>query len=200
MPPDWLNLPEMWQHVDTNAAHTVEFVQVLSNASIQGMMDLFPDPFSGAIQRIATGVGLATAITMSFPRTSLGNASCMMTFALESHTVEHLAWILYRARVETQGQCREVILSGGARISPQPSLVLECAQIHILVEVFGPVVTQAIMASHVYKAEITRGTRTTRCVSMTIPGRIDGSKDAQPSITLVLGLDEADAISGKLYV
>ncbi|KJZ73080.1 hypothetical protein HIM_07464 [Hirsutella minnesotensis 3608] len=173
--------------------------QVLSNASLRGTADIFPEYLSGGIRRDIVHVDglmcLKAAVTMNFPYNPLGQVHCLMTLAILSNKVEYLAMALFNVHVESASRVRHVVLPGGVRLLPNPELTLHGCQTEAIKLVFGSEVNNAVQASPVRKQEMEEEVRKTGCVSMTIAR----SSDEGAFITLNLGLTEGSRIREKLY-
>lgn len=140
----------------------------MTGASVEGILDLFPDYLGGAIRRDGTGDQITGAVTMNFPRTSFGDVSCIMTLVVQANKVERLAMLLFGAHVESEGRSREVVLQDGARLLPSPQVILQGSYGNAVHQVFGSVTAAAITAAPFRRREMLQGTRATRCVTMTI--------------------------------
>lgn len=170
--------------------------QVATGASIEGLLSLFPEYFSDAIRKDGTTDHMTAAVTMNFPRKSFGDVSCIMTLVVEANKVERLAMLLFRAHLESTGETREVVLQDGARLLPNPHVVLQGSHSDAVSEIFGPETAAAIAAAPFRRRERVAGTRATRCVTMTI-----SRESCMPAtITLTLGLREGFEIFNKLYL
>ncbi|KAF5963517.1 hypothetical protein FBULB1_13343 [Fusarium bulbicola] len=183
-------------HTCADSCLPEEQAQSFKAASIQGLSSVFPEYMSGAIRRNDPGEGdcVTAAITMNFPSRSIGQVGCVMTLAVESNKVEHLAMLLFKTHLESDGTSRELVLQGGTRVTPYPQLLLQGSYSDTISEVFGLEIAGAIAASPYRRQEIRVGTLATRCVTMTIYGTVH-----EPVlITLNLGLAEATKIYEKL--
>ncbi|RSL41165.1 hypothetical protein CEP54_015903 [Fusarium duplospermum] len=105
---------------------------------------------------------MTAAVTMNFPRKSFGDVSCIMTLVVEANKVERLAMLLFRAHLESTGETREVVLQDGARLLPNPHVVLQGSHSDAVSEIFGPETAAAIAAAPFRRRERVAGTRATR--------------------------------------
>ncbi|KAH6953739.1 hypothetical protein BKA56DRAFT_604803 [Ilyonectria sp. MPI-CAGE-AT-0026] len=187
-------------HIDRSQTYTDSVLaeeqgQVVTGASIQGLLNLFPEYISGAIRRDGAADQMTAAVMMNFPRRSFGDVACIMTLVVLANKVERLAMLLFGAHLESDGGIREVVLQDGARLIPSPQVILQGSHSDAVSKVFGSETAGAIAAAPFRRREILEGTRATRCVTMTI----FRESDKTALITLTLGLREGFQIHDKLY-
>lgn len=169
------------------------------HASLAEAIHLFPPYLSGAVKRIPDTVNenaLVAAIAMTFPAAQATKRfGCHMTLDITENKVEHIARELFHAHLETTEGLRYVCLPGGAKVLPNPHFTLRGCRHEIILPIFGPETSGAIMASPVYREEFRQGRNCTDCVSMVIShGAHDGG-----SIIVTLGLREGALLKDKLY-
>lgn len=169
--------------------------QVVSGASIPGLLSVFPSYINGAIRRDNHEDHVTAAVTMNFPGASFGGVPCIMTLVVEPNKVERLAMLLFRAHLESTGESRELVLESGTRTIPKPQLLLQGSPSDAVSQVFGPEIAGAIAATPFRKREVSEGILATRCVTMTIPHEASSAA----LITLTMGLEEGIGIQGRLY-
>jgi hypothetical protein len=130
---------------------------------------------------------------MSFPP-GLDDVNCAMTIQVYSNKVERLAWLIYRAHLETNGNVRELIIPGGLKVV---STQLQGSPPEAVLEVFGRECADAIAGSPYRKIEISDDSSrvATRCVTMS--DFADATKGA--TITLTIGRTGASKIFEKLF-
>ncbi|KJZ69955.1 hypothetical protein HIM_10647 [Hirsutella minnesotensis 3608] len=172
----------------------------LSNPAVLRITTVFPTYTAGAITRYRmpnNGNSWVAAVTMSFlDVSSFGNKlGSMMSIEITSNKVERLANILFDAPLESMDNNRYLILPTGLRILPSPDLVLRGCKRHVILEIFGRDIYNAITASPAYKEEAEQGNPLTECVTMMI------SCQACNGAVIHLSLDEKEAIrvKDKLY-
>jgi hypothetical protein len=181
-------------HDDIN--RTSDLQQVLSQASLQGTAEVFPEYMSGAIRRdVDATTGWKAAITMTFPY--LGKVDCLMGLAIKENKVQHIAMALFNVHVEFEPAvpARQIVLPHGVRLMPSSEIILQGVQIEAIISLLGTEIYEAIKGSRVYQEELQQGVRATRCVSMIM----SSNHDDGAVINLNMGLKEGSRVRDKLY-
>ncbi|KAF2194749.1 hypothetical protein K469DRAFT_650684 [Zopfia rhizophila CBS 207.26] len=188
---DPIAIPE----ISPNAANQQHLV--LEKASLQGTADVFDEYMCGAIRRDTVQSGgityLKAAVTMDFPFQGL--VDCLMSLDIHQSKVEYLAMALFNVHVESVGQVRYIVLKDGVRLMPNPEITLKGALGKAIIDVFGPEIHGAIVASRIHKRELEEGNRATECVSMILTS----SSEEGAIINLSMGLEGGAQIQNKLY-
>ncbi|KAF8846903.1 hypothetical protein BDZ45DRAFT_666419 [Acephala macrosclerotiorum] len=171
--------------------------EVLENASLQGIADVFGEYMCGAIRRDTVRSGgttsLKAAVTMVFPYPGL--VDCLMSLAIHQDEVECLAMALFNVRVESMGEVRHVVLNGGVRLTPNPEITLKGVLDEAIIRVFGPEIHRAITASRMRKKELEKGNHVTECVSMILTS----SSGEGAIINLSLDMIGGARVQNKIY-
>ncbi|KAM4061496.1 hypothetical protein HRG_007311 [Hirsutella rhossiliensis] len=115
----------------------------------------------------------------------------MMSLEVTSNKVERLANNLFDAPVESMDKNRYLVLPTGLRIIPGADLILRGCKRHVILDVFGHDIYNAVNASRAYKEEAEQGNPLTECVTMTISHRADDGA------IINLSLDEREALRIK---
>ncbi len=163
--------------------------ETVSSPLTSRLPTIFPPYTCGVIRRTDD----RASVTMTFPyRLGLG---CLMSLAILSNKVEHLAMKLFGVHIETEDGFRYAVLKDGVRLRPYQSLAIQGACEEAISELLGTEVTQAISVSPVRKEEIKQAILATRCVTMEI------TSNAQDCcfLNLNLGEDEGYKIRRTLY-
>lgn len=171
-----------------------EKTQVLFYASPRAVSQLFPVHLGSAIQQLQHDKTWVANIQIVLPGNPQTPVNCCLQLAICSNKIEHLARDLFGVRVEVAKIGRCLVLSGGVTVVPAPELCLRGCRDDTLLGVFGPEVTEAIMASRYYEEERAHGCLLTECVTMYIP--LD--YDERAMLTVNLGLREGIYLSRKL--
>ena len=172
---------------------------VLLNASLEDASRLFPLYLAGAVKRVpdpSNGDSLAASIAMIFPdHPSTHKLGCQMMLEITANKVEHIAREIFQAHVETTAGLRYVCLPGGAKIVPNPQVIIQGCRHDIISLNFGTETFHAISANPVYKDEIKQGHDHTDCVSMVVPHNAHEGAH----ILLFLAPREGTLIRDRLY-
>jgi len=118
-----------------------------------------------------------------------------MTLAIHESKVEDLAKALFNVQVESRGQVRSLILPGGVKVAPSPELTVKGVPYDALLDVFGPEIYDAVIASNMREEEVADGVDVPQCVSMILPA---SSRDTVV-INLTLETLRAIQISNKIF-
>lgn len=171
--------------------------EVLENASLQGIADVFDEYMCGAIRRDTVRSGgttsLKAAVTMVFPYPGL--VDCLMSLAIHQNEVECLAMALFNVRVESVGEVRHAVLNERVRLTPNPEITLKGVLDEAIIRVFGPEIHRAITASRMRKKELEEGNYVTECVSMILTS----SSGEGAIINLSLDMIGGARIQNKIY-
>jgi hypothetical protein len=196
----WQTEPQISHNVSRTTADPTRPDEELSN-QLEGRsgadvneLDLFPEYFSGSVRRDDAGDRRTAAISMEFPRRSIANVDCAMTIEVLPNKVERLAYLLFDAHLETNGEVRELVCSNGLKAIVKQ---LQGSPPEAFLKVFGPTTSAALQSAPYRKHEVDEaGPRApTRCVTMSDCS--DAAKGA--IITLTLGRREASQIYEKLF-
>ena len=135
------------------------------------------------------------AVTMLFPKLSVGPVVCLMSLAIYPNKVEYLALELFGVHVESEAGLRYIVRENRGRLNPSPEIVLQGAREDSIMRLFGPRLTQAIMNSPTRKEELRQGISLTRCVSMTV----NTYSDVQAILSLDTGPKDSLELKATLY-
>ncbi|KAI1086240.1 hypothetical protein F5B19DRAFT_498544 [Rostrohypoxylon terebratum] len=179
--------------------HFAEDKHVLVNASLLEATELFPTYISDAIKRVPhpdRDNTFVAAISMTFPRAPYTDKfGCQMALSILENKVESLAQEFFDVRLQTTGGLRYMLLSGGAKILPNPKFTLQGCQFQAIPRVFGAQVTCAITASPAYQDDTQRVKKCTQSVSMVVSHLACEGAVVYAS----LGLWDGTQIKKKLY-
>lgn len=171
----------------------------MSGASLTVTIDIFPADFADSVKRDVDPYdeqAFVAAIDMAFPSGQTTTAyACQMIIAVTDNKTDHLAMKLFDVHLETHAGLRYVCLPGGAKVLPNPKIILQECALDVIPSVLGFETYIGIKANPMYQEERKLGRTKTRCVSMVI------SHIALESslICVNLGLREGVLIREKLY-
>lgn len=94
---------------------------------------------------------------------------CIITLAIHESKVEDLAKALFNVQVELRGQVRSLILPGGVKVAPSPELTVKGVACGALLDVFGPEIYKAVIASNMREQEVADRVNVLQCVSIILP-------------------------------
>lgn len=173
------------------AARTQAKQDITSGADIEGLA-LFPEYLRGAIRRDDGDKGKTAAVSMNFPPNIIADVDCVMTMEVLPNKVERLAMLLFDAHLEVNGKARELVLPGGVTAI---AYRLQGGRPKPISDVFGSETAAAISSAPYRRHEVSEGSISTRCVSMS--DFVNADKGA--IITLTLGMREGSQIFEKLF-
>lgn len=171
--------------------------QVLVNASLEHAGRLFPTDLFESIKRHLDPRKniLVAAISMSFPYGPLKEKiECQMSLEVTEDKVQHLARDLFGVRLEVNNGLR-FLLSGRAKVMPNPKLTLTGCERNVLSSTFGSETCAAIETSPRYLEEVKEYRGATECVSMVV----SASAQEGAFVLISVGLWGATKIRGKLF-
>jgi hypothetical protein len=169
--------------------------EVIGPAFLEGIPKVFDEYLGRAIRKVpaySTGTTITmAAVTMVFPRSGL--VDCLMTLDVCEQDVEHLALVLFNAKVKWVEQVLHVAVNEGITlIVPNSEATLKGVVDEAIIKVFGRDIYEAISTSRVRTRELEQGKHVTECVSMIL------TKNGA-FINLSLGMEGAVQIQNKLY-
>jgi len=166
--------------------------EVLENASLQGITEVFNRYMCDAIRHIMVDGESKAAIAMVFPGW-VGPVQCLISLDICTKDVEHLAHTLFDAKVQWAEDMLHVSLDNGfSMIIPNSEATLKGVSKENIAKVFSPEIYEAISECPVHKREIEEGKSVTECVSMLFEGD-------RAIINLSLGLEAGIGLQKKLY-
>jgi hypothetical protein len=174
--------------------------QIVVNASLQGVADVFGKFMSYAVRKITVPSDgthvLKAAVTMEFPDFNL--VDCAMMLEISPDYVEHLVRDLFGIKMETVRGVRHLLLDRGVRLTSNtsnPEITLKGVQDSALLSVFGAQICEKIKASKMGIRELQEGKLVTECVSMILMSRSGEGAYINICLDLKGGLE----IKSKLY-
>lgn len=173
---------------------------LFSNASLDATVSLFPQFLADAIERTCdpsrTDIMVA-AVQMHTPsKSGLYSQGCVMAIHIIGGVIFRLARDLFDVYVEQDVAGLYVSCTGGAKIRPKPSLVLDGCRIDAISTVFGDQIYQAIKSNDAFQEQLRRRHSTTAAVTLTI----DTQEVVRGTLLLCLGVMEGGTIRSQLYI
>ncbi|EGY23489.1 uncharacterized protein VDAG_04927 [Verticillium dahliae VdLs.17] len=191
---------ELDLHPDDPLNYLAESKHVLVNASLKGATRLFPTSLSDSIKRIPNPInenGLVAGISMTFPRAPYTDKfGCQMAIEILENKVEWIAQKLFDVRLETTEGLRYVLLPGGTKVLPHPSITLQGGCFEVVPHIFGSETDRAITASPAHQDDVKQAMKRTSSVSMVVSHQARNGA----VIYVSLGLLEGTQIKDKLFL
>jgi hypothetical protein len=182
----WATPPNETQSIPTAilelpSSSAVKQYRVDDLASLEGIADVFNqknicDAIKGDPIQLNGKTYLKAAVAMSFPRWIMHD--CILTLVIDESKVGDLAKALFNAQVKSQQHKWSLIFPGGSEVVPSPELIVKGGSDSAILDVFGPNICEAVLASSMREEALAGGIA--HGVSMTFP--------ANSSDTVVINL------------
>jgi hypothetical protein len=147
---------------------------------------------SGNIRVDMKECGSVAAIAMDFVYPGL--VDCLMSLHIVPSKVEDLVSQLFKVPMERSGAHQYLVLPRAVRLRPNLN-ALDGVSDDAVLSTFGPRIHAAFEKSGMRMKEIEQGKAVTGCVTMLVPGEIDG----EAIINIVMDLRDGLRIKDKLF-
>jgi hypothetical protein len=167
-------------------------VKRFENPPSTRMLQVFGDCMSGKIILNMKDGGSVAAIAMDFVYPGL--VDCLMSLRIVPSKVEGLVLQLFKVPMERSGAHQYLVLPTDVRLRPNLNALNGVSDDAVL-STFGPGIYAAFRKSEMRMKEIEQGEAVTGCVTMLVPGDVDG----EAIIYIVMDLRSGLRIKDELF-
>ncbi|KND91858.1 hypothetical protein TOPH_03326 [Tolypocladium ophioglossoides CBS 100239] len=169
--------------------------QLFTNASPQGITQIFPPYMCGAIRKTGAGAGSRASVTMGFPYQQYGGIHCLMSLSIVPRRLVIVAKELFGMTLDIDGGMQYIVSERGGKLLPMPSLNLQGASKEGIILMLGVKIRDAIEGSPQRETEISLSVMHTSCATLTI----SNNPEDDGQLNLNFGLKEGLVIKDLLY-
>lgn len=160
-----LQKPDISQLSEEGFPHKHIFV----NASVTACNRFFPEFLAGAIRRNPKPDRTSVAaVSITFPHGDMDSKKAFFSIEVMPNKIQHIAWQLFRAHIETEGGLRYLYL-GRTRVVFNQSIGLQCCRVGAIPSMFGTGLAAALYANPAHEEERLQEADCTNCISMIVP-------------------------------